>query len=133
MVLPFPPNRRCSPRPLFLVSASAALLTLLLGPAQPVFAQPTPAQPASAPGRADPLDAQAVVPTVRFNSAFAPYRRMGETPVGSWREANDTVTQIGGWRAYAREANTPPAPAANAASGAVPKAPPPGHGHHAPK
>jgi hypothetical protein len=114
--------------------ARAAVATLaLLGPAGPALAQPAPTPPAAAAVRADPLDAQAVVPPVRFNSVFAPYLRMGETPVGSWREANDTVTQIGGWRAYAREANPPPAPPANAASGAAPVATPPGHGHHAPK
>ena len=114
-------------------AAAVAAAFALLGPAQQASAQAV-----SAAGRADPLDARAAVPTVRFSSAFAPYRRMSETPVGSWREANDTVTQIGGWRAYAREANTPvntpvntPASAPNSASSG------PGgaheHGGHAPK
>jgi hypothetical protein len=134
MVLPsaFAYRRTLSLRAHVLAGAAAATLALL-GPAQQAVAQ-TP----SAPGRADPLDAQAAVPPVRFSSAFTPYRRMSDAPVGSWREANDTVTQIGGWRAYAREANTPPPPA-NPAPGETPKRPPPspgaehGHGHHAPK
>ena len=92
------PTRRRMPRAL-----PGLLFTLaLLGPAQQASAQT-----ASAAGRADPLDARAAVPPVRFSSAFAPYRRMSETPVGSWREANDTVARIGGWRVYAREAQQP--------------------------
>jgi hypothetical protein len=53
--------------------------------------------------------------------------------VGSWREANDTVNRIGGWRAYAREAKPPesPPPAANGTAAAVaPAKPAAGHGHH---
>jgi len=47
------------------------------------------------------------------SSAFTGYRRQAEpAPIG-WRDANDTVTRIGGWRAYAREAAEPSAPAAS--------------------
>jgi Cu(I)/Ag(I) efflux system periplasmic protein CusF len=79
----------------------------LLAAAAPVHGQ----NPAAAP-RPDPLDAGAPVPPVIHIPTLASYRRAGEVAVGSWREANDTVTRIGGWRAYAREANQPEAPAA---------------------
>ena len=39
-----------------------------------------------------------------FRSALEGYQPYAEQPVGSWRDANDTVGRIGGWRAYAREA-----------------------------
>ena len=37
-------------------------------------------------------------------SSLAAYRRYAEQPVEPWRESNDRVGRIGGWRAYAREA-----------------------------
>ena len=69
------------------------------------------AQPAAAAGRPDPLDPQADVPASSYVSSLAQYRRMGDPKALSWREANDTVARIGGWRAYAREAqqSAPPA------------------------
>jgi hypothetical protein len=76
--------------------------------------------------RADPLDPNASVPAPSYESPFSTYRRLGEDPPVSWREANDTVTRIGGWRAYAREAQQPaPASAAQPAD-AVPGAAPDG-------
>ncbi|MDO8419472.1 MAG: hypothetical protein Q7S90_05485 [Rubrivivax sp.] len=94
--------------------------------------------------RPDPLHAQAPVPPLVHNSAMATYRRQVAVPLGSWREANDTVTRIGGWRAYTREANQAEAPAAAAPATAAstpmakPAAPAPtlpsGHGgHHEPE
>lgn len=69
------------------------------------------AQPAATAARPDPLDPKASVPTLRYESSFAQYRRLGEEKPVSWRDANDTVTRIGGWRVYAREAQQPdPAP-----------------------
>ena len=49
-----------------------------------------------------------------FESTLARYKPMTDQKPGSWREANDTVTRIGGWRAYLKEAQvpTPNAPAA---------------------
>lgn len=38
-----------------------------------------------------------------YNSAFEGYRPFAAGEVGDWRKANDTVRDIGGWRAYARE------------------------------
>ena len=48
---------------------------------------------------------KASLPTnLRYTSPLAAYRKFAEQPVGSWREANDQVGRIGGWRAYAIEA-----------------------------
>jgi hypothetical protein len=44
---------------------------------------------------------------LRYESSFAQYRRLGDEKLISWREANDTVSRIGGWRVYAREAQQP--------------------------
>lgn len=65
-------------------------------------------------GKADPLDARVAIPPLVHRSAFADYRAHAEAAAIDWRQANDTVTRIGGWRAYAREAREPsPAPAAD--------------------
>lgn len=64
-----------------------------------------------------------------YSSAFEGYRPFSADEVGDWRKANDTVREIGGWRAYAREIQggsqsqpgtrpasaAPPAPAPSAA------------------
>ena len=59
--------------------------------------------------------AQAVVlPPVQepvYHSVFESYRAMTEPQMTPWRAANDTVRDVGGWRAYAKEAA-----AANAAA-----------------
>lgn len=61
----------------------------------------------------DPLDARAAVPAPVHRSAFETYRRHDDATPVPWRQANDTVLRIGGWRAYAREAAAPaPAPSA---------------------
>lgn len=84
------------------------------------------AQPAGKTQRPDPLDAAASVPAQRYESAFARYRGLGgEKPV-SWREANDTVARIGGWRVYAREAQQPDSPPAAQLAPPMPGA----HGEH---
>jgi hypothetical protein len=38
-----------------------------------------------------------------YESAFEGYRPFSAEEVGDWRQANETVREIGGWRAYARE------------------------------
>jgi hypothetical protein len=80
------------------------------------------AQTGAPPARPDPLDAQATVPTVPYRSALSPYRKLNDEATLSWREANDTVAGIGGWRAYAREAQSAERPAS---PGSGPAAPPP--------
>lgn len=58
-------------------------------------------------GARDPGDAKAVVPAVTYSSAFARYRANAEVDVGNWRDRNDAVGRIGGWRTYGREASEP--------------------------
>lgn len=61
----------------------------------------------------DPMDPAAPVRVQPYRSAFAGYRAFGEQASGSWRSANALTGKIGGWRAYAREIQTPdeaPAP-----------------------
>lgn len=65
------------------------------------------------PARPNPLQADAPVPPLRHNSALTRYKAHTEVEVGAWRKANDLTAQIGGWRAYAREAHAPDAPVAS--------------------
>lgn len=41
---------------------------------------------------------------VGFRSSFADYQRDRDPGLSGWREANDTVGRIGGWRTYGKEA-----------------------------
>ena len=43
--------------------------------------------------------------TTPYRSAFENYQPFAEEKVLPWKEANDAVRAIGGWRAYAKEAN----------------------------
>lgn len=92
------------------------------------------AQPKAPPGPPDPLDPKAQVPAAAYTSPFTGYRPAGNPQVGSWKDANDTVTRIGGWRAYAREASQPDAaasaPAPAAAPASAPASSPAGGKHH---
>ena len=97
---------------------SAAAIGLLL-------ATVVQAQPKQAPDRPDPLNPSAAVPALVHHSTLSGYRAAGEVKVGSWREANESVARIGGWRAYAREANQPEVPAATPSTPATPAAAPP--------
>lgn len=63
---------------------------------------------------ADPLDPTVVVPATVHRSSLTNYRSAGELRVGSWKDANEQVNRIGGWRTYAREAAAPAVPAASA-------------------
>lgn len=60
------------------------------------------------------------VTMLAYPAAFATYKGYTEQPVMSWREANDTVGNIGGWRVYAREAAQEMQPAASAATASTP-------------
>lgn len=70
-----------------------------------------------------------------YQSAFDGYQTYSDDKVLSWKEANDTVGKIGGWRVYAREAQGAlPAPAKepaarSAPAGAAPAGPDPHAGH----
>ena len=52
----------------------------------------------------DPADPKAAIPAIVYISPFSEYRPLGEDKNTAWKDANDTVGKIGGWRAYAREA-----------------------------
>jgi hypothetical protein len=86
-----------------------------------VAVQATTAAPAKQPGP-DPADAQAAVPALVYKPPLANYRSLGDEAPADWRQANDTVRAVGGWRAYAREAARDPQAPANAASQPAPKA-----------
>jgi hypothetical protein len=88
--------------------------------------------------QSDPLDAKAAVPVLVYRSALSGYRRWSDDEAVPWREANDTVARIGGWRAYAREASelestgaaATVAPMAAPAASAPSKSMPATHGGH---
>jgi len=42
-------------------------------------------------------------PALPYRSAFENYQRFQDDKPVAWKEANDTVRERGGWRAYARE------------------------------
>ena len=75
--------------------------------------------------------AQAVVlPPVQepvYHSVFEGYQAMTEPQMTPWRTANDTVRDVGGWRAYAKEAAaadataTTPIPQPSTSSAGAPK------------
>jgi hypothetical protein len=74
-------------------------LPLLWLPAA-VLAQNTQSLP-----RPDPLEAKAATAPLVYRSALTAYKKSAsEPPPLAWRQANETVERIGGWRAYAREA-----------------------------
>lgn len=71
---------------------------------------------------------------LQFDSVLSRYKPMAGQKLGSWREANETVTRIGGWRTYLKESQQPDtaAPAAPPAVPTVsttPKAPTPANPH----
>lgn len=107
-----------------LVAASAALaLPMLEAQAQSSAAStPNAVSPSGKP--ADASDPKAAVPPLVYRSAFKGYRPNAETEVGNWKEANDKVGRIGGWRVYAKEAAQP-----DAAASAPPAAEHSGHKH----
>ena len=98
-------NRRWR-QPCTVAAASLAMLAAITLPLQ--------AQTAARSARADPLDPAASVPAAGYRSSLpSPRATADEKPV-SWREANDTVARIGGWRVYAREAQQAEPAAASA-------------------
>lgn len=99
-----------------------AVLAVLLMPAA-AAAQDRPAARAEARPATDP--GAATAPLVH-RSALSSYRRSGgeDPPATAWREANDTVGRIGGWRAYAREAQADAGHAHHHAAPATPASAP---------
>lgn len=79
-------------------------------------AQTAPAAPAAPPA---------------WRSALDGYQPFSDEKTLPWRQANDTVQSVGGWRAYAREAAQAASAAASAPAPAKGPADPHG-GHHKP-
>ena len=78
----------------------------------------------------DPLDPAASAPLATYRSTFTGYQRTRDDKLLPWKQANDEVARIGGWRSYAREA-AQPTDAKPAAPGApAPASAPGGHGRH---
>ncbi len=71
------------------VSATALTLLAAVAHAQLDRATATPIAPSTT--------------SLRFDSVISRYKPMTDQKLGSWREANDTVSRIGGWRAYLKE------------------------------
>ena len=74
-----------------------------------------------------------------YRSVFDGYQPFSDEKVVSWKDSNNTVEKVGGWRAYAKEAAEPqstdkqtPASPASPASPRPPAAANPhaGHGKH---
>jgi len=42
-----------------------------------------------------------------FQSGLEGYKRFADQPVGPWKQINDEVGRIGGWKTYAKEAREP--------------------------
>jgi hypothetical protein len=83
------------------------------------------AQPPQQPGGAAPTPGAEGRPG-DHRSAFEGYQNFADEKVQSWKEANDTVGRIGGWRTYAKEAQ-------EGAAGDQPEGQAPGaagHGKH---
>ncbi len=84
---------------------------------------------------ADPANAKTAVPASKYESPFRDYRPFGEDKPIPWKDANDDVARIGGWRAYAKEAREPQAPTSvpekNQSAPATPQPPAPAAPAHA--
>lgn len=71
-------------------------------------------------------------PQLVFESVFDAYRPYRHQAAVPWREANDRVGAVGGWRTYAREAAEPEDPSLPdppAPAGIVGRRDPGGHRH----
>lgn len=87
-------------------------------------------EPQSSPaaqGQEHPQKKPTLPAQLEYTSPLHTYQGYKEQPVQPWREANDRVGQIGGWRTYAKEAqaaapgqNTPNDPHAGHQSGGKP-------------
>ena len=98
-----------------LAGGSLACLALLTAIGASAQTRPTPATPQT------------------DRSAFEAYQPFSEEKLLPWKDANDTVGHVGGWKAYAREAQGEsvgaPATPANPDRLATPASPDPHPGH----
>lgn len=75
------------------------------------------AQAPATASRPDPSDAKAAVPPTVYTSPFGAYRPLGDVRIDKWRDTNDTVGRIGGWKEYFKESPAPVEPAKPAEAG----------------
>lgn len=81
----------------------------------------------------DPLDAQATTAALHYQSPLKAYQGFSEQSLHNWREANELVGRIGGWRTYAQEPYAQEPEEQQSAERAVEssaKPMEPRHGHH---
>ena len=142
----FPAPGTALPRHLLCALLCAPLTIALALALAPTASAQTPRSTSPSPNTslsADPLDPSVPLLPLRYRSALQSYRadpgtELG-TVLGDWKASNERVQRIGGWRAYAREANASPldaspanaaasAPASQAKPEPAPKAG--GHSHH---
>lgn len=71
--------------------------------AEPAAKPTTPPATAAATAASAPVERAQAVPGA-YRSALEGYQPYSEDKMVPWREANDTVGKVGGWRAYAKEA-----------------------------
>jgi hypothetical protein len=62
---------------------------------------------AQTPAPLSSLPAAPQAPAPGYRSAFEGYKPYTDDKLLSWKDANDSTGQIGGWRVYAREARQP--------------------------
>jgi len=67
----------------------------------------------------DPTVADSPTPPTQYKSPFRDYRPLGDDKRTPWRDANDEVGKIGGWRVYLRESMPDPQEASKAAPDAA--------------
>lgn len=97
-------------------------LALTLATAVPALAQPPHDTPKEGPDNSPGVSSTdgALPALLDAEKVFKSYRSYADQEVTSWRKANDEVGRIGGWQAYAREAQAPAsADAATGSSGPV--------------
>jgi hypothetical protein len=100
-------------KPARLLAIATSLTTLT------VYAQTSAPPPGAVSSSASPISYQSAL------ESYQPYR---DEKIRPWKESNDTVGKIGGWRAYAKEAAEPANPSGVPAPGAS-GAPNPHAGH----
>lgn len=86
------------------------------------------AQPAPPAAAAAPFAAASQPQATGYRSTFETYQPFTDEKILPWKLANDTAATIGGWRAYARQAQD--AAPAGEAPRRDPAGPAGGHGHH---
>ncbi len=97
-------------RATFAFSAGTLILSVGVANAQHHHAALDPAAPTTGATTATTAPSGSGTSTLlRFESVLSRYKPMSDQKLSTWREANDTVTRIGGWRTYLKESQTPDA------------------------